>query len=611
MADAIIYAAGNPDMYPIEYYDRDGQGYEGIIPQMLKEFSAKSGYDFSYYRADEGDLRDELGRNNQVDIISGCIEGEETSDFETELGFTPVELFTSVENGDTLVYTVYVTDAAPAGLAGELRDFAAEYSSAKELGTAVALSAEGGPDDGNLTPYMAAAAAFVIVLAVVLAVFVRKYRNVKEKYERNLDTDPLTGLMNEAGFRKWAEENINSRNRVLYYAIYLKIDLEYLQMPGRMEREKEFFRYAASVAEDYVSEKDAVCITDEKGILLMCQSLSSNDVLDKVVEAEMRLTAFFRSDFTLDYPLAGAGICPMGSFKGTIDECIRYSFHGATSAKKKEVPYVICDRTFIRKTDETISLREEIADAIKSDEMEIYLQFYVDASTLSIRGGEALARWNHPERGVLGPAHFIPALEDEGFISVIDYYCLEKVCRFLDELVDMGIEDFFVSCNFSRRTFAAENFVERWKGIVENHRFPRDMLVFELTESVDPRYRKRMHKNLIETRKQGIRVFLDDFGEGFTSLYDLREYAVDGVKLDRTLTDNAGTERGKSILSALISLGHEMDARIIAEGIEDMKQVEVLKELGCDIIQGFVLHYPAPLWDVKRSLRESRSQAGR
>ena len=610
MADIIIYAAGNPDLYPIEYYDGDGEGYDGIIPQMLADFADESGYELSYYRAGEGDLREELGRNHQVDIISGCIEGENIGGFDDAEGYTRVQLFSSVEDGKTQVYEVYVTDAAPEGLAGELGGFAAEYSAEKQLGTAIA-TASGGNDNADVMPYMAAAGGLILILAVILSVLTVRYRRALKSHRKSMELDQATGMMTGEALKKWAEENIDGRNRILYYLIYFKIDLDYLQAPGRMERGKEFYRYAATVVKEYVSEGDVAGITAENGIILLCQSLSSDDILDRTLEVEMRLTSFFRRDSFIGRGVVTAGICPMGKFKGTIDESIRYSFHAAVSAGKSELPYVICDDSFIRKTEEVVSLRNEMLGAIRGDEMEIYLQFYVEASSLRILGGEALARWNHPERGMLGPAHFIPALEDEGLISVIDYYCLEKVCRFLDELADMGVNDFFISCNFSRKTFAAEDFVERWEAIVEKHSFQRDMLVFELTESIEPRYRKKMHDNLIETRNRGIHVFLDDFGEGFTSLYDLREYAVDGVKLDRTLTDYADTERGKSILSALIALGHEMGVKIIAEGVESMEQVEVLKELGCDITQGYVIHYPAPLWDIKRSLHESRSQAGR
>ena len=605
MADAIIYAAGNPDLYPIEYYDSNSGAYEGIIPQMLADFADESGYELSYYRAGEGDLREELGRNHQVDIISGCIEGEDTGDFDETEGYTSVQLFSSVEDGQTQVYEVYVTDAAPEGLAGELSGFAAEYSAEKQLGTAI-TTASGGNDHADMTPYMGIAGGLILILAVLLAVLSARYRRALKNHRKSMELDQATDMMTEEALKKWAEENIDGRNRILYYLIYFKIDLDYLQAPGRMERGKEFYRYAATVVKEYVSEGDVAGITAENGIILLCQSLSSDDILDRTLEVEMRLTSFFRRDSFIGRGVVTAGICPMGKFKGTIDESIRYSFHAAVSAGKSELPYVICDDSFIRKTEEVVTLRNEMLGAIRGDEMEIYLQFYVEASSLRILGGEALARWNHPERGVLGPAHFIPVLEDEGLVSIVDYYCLEKVCGFLDELADMGTDGFFVSCNFSRKTFASDNFVEKWKEIVERHRFPKGMLVFELTESVDPEYRKQLHDNLLETRKQGIHVFLDDFGEGFTSLYDLREYAVDGVKLDRTITDHADTERGRSILSALIALGHEMDVKIVAEGVESAEQADVLRDLGCDIIQGFSLHYPAPLWDIKRSLRESR-----
>ena len=606
MADIIIYAAGNPDLYPIEYYDSDTESYVGIIPEMLKEFSREHGYEFSYYRADEGDMREELGKNHQVDIISGCIEGEDTGDFDETEGFTSVRLFMVEEDGQTSAYEVYVTDAAPEGLSEELAGFAAEYSAQKQLGTAVTLTAEHHDTHGDMIPYFGAVAALVLALAVIAAVFIVKYRKAGKKYRESIERNQVTGMMTEISLKEWAEKKITSQNKVLYSLIYFKIDNEYLHTPGRMEKIDEFYRYAASVINDYISENDGACVTEENGFALLCQSLTPDAVFEKVTEAGMRITAFFRNDISSDRMIVSAGICHMGTFGGTVEESLRYAFYAAVSAKKKGLPYLVCDDSFIYALNEETTLRDEVTAAVKGEEMEIYLQFYVDAASSEIAGAEALARWNHPERGVLGPAHFIPVLEDEGLVSIVDYYCLEKVCGFLDELADMGTDGFFVSCNFSRKTFASDNFVEKWKEIVERHRFPKGMLVFELTESVDPEYRKQLHDNLLETRKQGIHVFLDDFGEGFTSLYDLREYAVDGVKLDRTITDHADTERGRSILSALIALGHEMDVKIVAEGVESAEQADVLRDLGCDIIQGFSLHYPAPLWDIKRSLRESR-----
>ena len=223
---------------------------------------------------------------------------------------------------------------------------------------------------------------------------------------------------------------------------------------------------------------------------------------------------------------------------------------------------------------------------------------------LDIIGGEALVRWDHPQWGLLGPDHFVPLLEKEGLISDMDYYCLDKSCELLKELAEMGIDGFFLSCNFSRKTFSQEDFAHRALSIVEKYDIGKNNLIFELTESADAENRQKLYENLQEIRKQGIRILLDDFGEGFTSFYDLQELPADGIKLDKHLTDQIHEEKGRLILQAMIELGHQMGMIMFGEGVEDKKKADLLSQIGCDVIQGFFFHYPAPVWNIRQRLRQ-------
>lgn len=216
------------------------------------------------------------------------------------------------------------------------------------------------------------------------------------------------------------------------------------------------------------------------------------------------------------------------------------------------------------------------------------------AQTFRVMGGEALSRWKHPSRGLLTPSAFIPLFEREGLIYKLDYYCLEESCRCLQTLLEKGMERFFISCNFSRETFAAEDFVSRCKAIIEAYRFPRELLILELTESVSETHVTRIRENMAALKKFGVSIALDDFGVGFTSFADLQEYAVDGVKLDKDLIDRLSTERGVSILRSMIQLGHELGITVLAEGVETDEQVRVLQDIHCDVIQGFRFYQPIP-----------------
>ena len=105
-------------------------------------------------------------------------------------------------------------------------------------------------------------------------------------------------------------------------------------------------------------------------------------------------------------------------------------------------------------------------------------------------------------------------------------------------------------------------------------------------------------------KDMGIRIALDDFGEGFTSFFDIQEYPLDGLKLDKSLIDNLGTNPGDVILRAMIQVGHELGITVLAEGVETDEQIRILKEMNCDVIQGFRFHYPIPEWEARKELME-------
>ena len=140
------------------------------------------------------------------------------------------------------------------------------------------------------------------------------------------------------------------------------------------------------------------------------------------------------------------------------------------------------------------------------------------------------------------------------------------------------------------------------RAIIDSFRFPRELLIFELTESTSVKHLAQIKANMAALKRCGIRIALDDFGEGFTSFSDLQEYPVDGIKLDKRLVDNALTKTGQAILRAMIQAGHELDLTILAEGVETASQAQVLRALHCDVIQGFQFFAPIPEAEARERL---------
>lgn len=266
------------------------------------------------------------------------------------------------------------------------------------------------------------------------------------------------------------------------------------------------------------------------------------------------------------------------------------------------MPYLFCSQAMIQKSLQERQLQASIDQAFAQKEFQLYIQFYVDAQTLKVVGGEALSRWKHPQKGILLPSVFIPLLEREKMISRLDYYCLKEVCFFLESLLKAGVDTFFVSCNFSRETFAAADFAQKVQEILNGFTFPRELLILEITESVSVRNAAQIRQNVIALKKYGVRVALDDFGEGFTSFYDLQKYPIDGIKLDKGLVDHVTTPIGTAILKAMIQVGHELNMTILAEGVETDEQVRALQEIHCDVIQGFRFSHPLPQWEATEQI---------
>ena len=193
--------------------------------------------------------------------------------------------------------------------------------------------------------------------------------------------------------------------------------------------------------------------------------------------------------------------------------------------------------------------------ALERNEFQLYIQFFVDADSFRIVGGEALSRWYYPRQGLLSPSRYIPLLEETGQIEALDFHVLEKACAFLEELGGRQVQDFFLSCNFARKTFSAPDFVQRCIQVVQRFSFPRKLLILEVTESqqMNRSEMEQIRQNIREIREYGMRVIFDDFGVGFSTFHDLQNCPVDGLKLDEIKTKTmrgflAGIGAGKSVV---------------------------------------------------------------
>lgn len=244
---------------------------------------------------------------------------------------------------------------------------------------------------------------------------------------------------------------------------------------------------------------------------------------------------------------------------------------------------ITCDGTEAEKK-KTI---EDILNGIENNEFKMYLQFIVDNKTKKIISAEALSRWDSPQNGVIGPGSYIGNMESTGLISKHDFYMFELACRQLEEWSNTKFEDISISCNFTRITLSEEDCIDKLKKISEKYDFDKSKLAIEITEDAIEKDRETAKRNVRLCKELGFRVYLDDLGNGYTSLSNLCDYPIDVVKIDRDILLKTDTKRGRDLFSGIIALAHSLNIVVICEGVETEEQNELVSQSSCDYIQGW------------------------
>jgi diguanylate cyclase (GGDEF)-like protein/PAS domain S-box-containing protein len=257
--------------------------------------------------------------------------------------------------------------------------------------------------------------------------------------------------------------------------------------------------------------------------------------------------------------------------------------------------------------------------AVAQEELDLHYQPVVALPGLEVVGVEGLVRWRHPERGVVAPAEFIPLAEESGLINDLGHWVLDEGCRqaggWARELgADRPLE---VALNLSTRQLSEQGLAKRVEVLLGRHglRPGGVALCLEITESFLMEDPVATGTVLDELRSLGVRLSIDDFGTGYSSLAYLRRFPLDTVKIDRAFVSGLGTDPdSRAITSAIIELAHALGLEVVAEGVEEEVQLDVLVEMGCDRAQGFLFSRPVPapeLWDVLCPEEPASTSGGR
>ena len=286
-------------------------------------------------------------------------------------------------------------------------------------------------------------------------------------------------------------------------------------------------------------------------------------------------------------PVAGISIFPFDGSTG--GELIRHASLASQSARPYETPYYsFYSAELGRNASDEFEMQQSVRKAISQKQFELHYQPKVSASNFLLKGSEALLRWRVDENDFRMPGEFLGVAENGGLMVPLGQFVLNQACKQIKDWIDLGYGDVSVSVNVSPQQFMKPNWFIKVREALEQNKVPSTALTIEITENCALTDKKDAYSQIKELRDMGVKISIDDFGTGHSSLAYLSSIPADEVKIDRMFVQSADTNQTNAdICKTIVKLAHDLNMKVVAEGIESEDQAMWFREIGADILQGF------------------------
>ena len=581
-----IYIAGDPDMYPIEYYDTAAKEYKGILPELYKKISKESGIDFSYINCGTSNEQYRLAKNNQVEMVSAHAKGD------VDALANEVHILTYNNGKKDIELCIGFTSIAPPDVVKTVTSSLKSTSAEQFLRLSVETSIQNSPNDFPVWLVFVVIGLAVLCIVLVLLLIARR-KNEKEA-KRNKLTDPVTGIGNSLFFEQWYNNFISPASSPLYYIAYIGIDVQRILQYTDATVSEEIQVFAASEIASEAGETD-FCARISDGRFALAFEAPVEEQAKEYIEQLLSRLNQFNSDVITKYHIHfQAGVFHLDAPNIPCEKALFNARHGFYHAREINEPCVFSDAKLLKREEYVRSLKTKLRDALDNKEFRLYVQYIFDGKGSVACGAEALSRWDSPEEGIVTPEEYIHMLETAEMIDELDFYILGECCRTLEEWQQTPKKNLWLSCNMTRITLSDERFAQRFKEIVEQYDFDISKLVIEITEDAFTENKSSIIDSIAVCKQLGCRVALDDFGRGYSSVKDLSDYPVDIIKIDRELISGSDTEKGRQLLMGIIKLAHFLGIKALCEGVETEEELAVSTNAACDYIQGYLLSRTNP-----------------
>lgn len=421
---------------------------------------------------------------------------------------------------------------------------------------------------------------------------------------RSSEYDSLSGLLGRSGFNKAVRSALDDHPDVAYLLIYGDIDRfkVYNDLFGTKAGDRLLAAIGGMIQKAMPCDAVAGRLRADHFVCLYPRA--SFDA-DRVLATLDNWFDSYREDFTFFVRLGIFTIDDPDMDVSLMCDRALLALKAAKSVKAGS-KYAFYEEDLREGVLREQELAGEMAAAIEQRQIVPFFQPQYNYTTHALVGAEVLARWDHPVKGLLSPAEFIPVFERNGLIADFDRAMWESACRCLRTWIDQrGIENVpRLSVNLSRADIYQPDLCEALSGLVERYRIPTDLLHLEITETAYMDAPEQLVEVVTCLRTSGFVVEMDDFGSGYSSLNTLKDVPVDVLKLDMGFLDARGSSRGGLILASVVRMARWLDLPVIAEGVETREQAEFLASIGCDYMQGYLFSRPMDQDSFERMLDE-------
>lgn len=405
-------------------------------------------------------------------------------------------------------------------------------------------------------------------------------------------TDQLTGLPNTGGFLTYIDEVIAKGEIIKYNAFYFNLARFSLvnKRFGTKETDTIVYRYANEVA-GFLQEGECLGRLGGDNFVAIVKKERTQDFLNFI--SGVKTYGMLNSQAV---PITIAAVAGVMEITGDLPHCgmlIEECGMALNVAKYvTKQPYAFSSVDMKQRFYEERQYVSRFNEAVHNKEFKAYYQPKVRIDDYTIVGAEALVRWER-DGMLIPPGEFIPVFERNGMICELDFYMLEQVCSDIRRWLDMGIIPGRISVNLSRRHLSNPNLAEDILQIFSKYEMESKYLELELTETVNAEETEQLVSFMNKMKENHIFMSIDDFGTGYSSLNLLRSFPVDVLKIDKSFLDVLD-KNNRIILSNIIRMADELGMSVVAEGVEQMYQLECLKEMNCKVIQGSLFDGPMP-----------------